>query len=170
MVQVAGAAKKKGDAIFGVGFALRSVRGRPIGFALIFDGGNYHRDRLVKSAQDFSLRQLSRLGEFQIAIADVAGAGESGADVVTEVSRQMQQKMPDTVSVRKRIAPELLLGKRVHPFVKFRSAVAIFAGEGCAYTFGKLAQNVFSRAQCVADALSLRKIMPSFITNKTFST
>src|SRR5580700_2941434 len=82
----------------------------------------------------------------------------------------MQQQVPDTISIRERVAPELLLGKRIYPLVKLHRAVAIVTGECGSNRFGKRAQDFFSGDQWVAPALSLRKIAPSFITKNTFST
>src|SRR5260221_3329631 len=82
----------------------------------------------------------------------------------------MKHQVPDRVAVGKWVAPELLLGKRVHPIVELRGAMTIFTGEGGCDRFGKCAQDFFSRNQCAAPALSLRNIAPSFITKKTFST
>src|SRR5271165_3295100 len=106
------------------------------------------------------LGRLPGFGEFCIAMADIADAGDLRADVVPEVASQVQDQVAGTVAVRKRIAPELFLGKRIHPFVQLDRAPAIFTGKRRTYHTGKFTHEVASCNRCAkpAPANILRRI------------
>jgi len=137
MVQVDGAAEKDGEAILGLGFVLGGVGESPVGVGLAFDGGDDHGDGFIEFAKDGGLRRPVRFGEFEVAVADIAGFGDTCADVIAEIAGEMENQVAHAVAVDVGIAPELILGERINPLVKFGGAHAVFARERRGNGFGK---------------------------------
>ena len=93
--------------------AVRGVRAnagifcRPILSRLGADGLLHHGDGRVKPLQSLLFRRRIRVGEFQRAVADIAGLCDLCADVVIQVSGEMQDEVTEAVSVWERFLPEL---------------------------------------------------------------
>jgi hypothetical protein len=131
VVEVRGAVQNGGEAVGCLGQALRGIGQGPIGFGLVFDSGNHHGDGVVESAKNLCFGRATCLREFEIAIANVAGGGDSGSDVVAEVAREMKDQVASAVAIGKRIHPELFVGKWVDPLMKAGGVRLEFLDKGC---------------------------------------
>src|SRR5579859_742682 len=88
MIGMRGTAQEDGEAILFLA-ALGGIGGAPI-FRRLFAHGFHHQlDGARKIAQDFLLGGSICFRKFTIAIADVTGPRDLGADVIVEISGEM---------------------------------------------------------------------------------
>lgn len=129
MEEVRGAVEESAEAVSGFGFALGGVRQGPIRFLLLLQSGDDHGDGVVEFAKHFGFACAASFREFQIAITNVAGLGDLRADVIVEVTGEVEQKVAGAVAVGVGIAPKLLVRKGINPSVNILGPSAEFAGE-----------------------------------------
>jgi hypothetical protein len=111
---------------------------RPILSRLLANRIYDHRDRAIELPQGFFFCGSRRLREFPATIAHVASARDVRADVVVEISRQVQHQMPDVVPIGKRILPELLVGERIDPPVQLGAYLFKIARQRGVYGVAKV--------------------------------
>ena len=147
VVKVRGAVQDRSETIVGVRFALGGIRQGPVSFGLSFKCRNDHSDGVVELAKHVRLQGVARFGEFQIAVADVAGTGDLRADVIAEVTGKMEDEMADTVGVGKGVSPELLIRQGIDPLVEAGGVLVELIYESTANSLAEVAhQRVSLRA------------------------
>src|SRR5882672_12791151 len=109
MVGMSSRAKKNIEALFRFRLAFGGIFFEPV-FRFLFANRFYdHRNRSVERGEDFFLGSRLRVRKFQVAIAHVTRFRYTRAYVVAQIPRQMQNQMSHAVSVRRGLAPELLV-------------------------------------------------------------
>jgi hypothetical protein len=101
--------------------AFRRISLVPILGGLLANGFGDHVDGAIEILQYLLFAGTRSLGKLAVAIAHISGSGNLCTDVVVEIAGQVQNQMPDVVAVRKWILPELLVRKRLDPFVELRA-------------------------------------------------
>jgi len=81
------------------------------------NGSDDHGDGVVEVFESFVFRRRIRVVELPRAVADVASLRDLRADVVIQVSREVQDQVAETVSEGERPLPELGFGQRRGEFV-----------------------------------------------------
>jgi|GraSoiStandDraft_1057264.scaffolds.fasta_scaffold87823_2 hypothetical protein len=109
MMQMGRTAQKEIEAVARIFLANRGVWLGPIFFGLSRKSPQHCSDRVVKTIHYGSFRRATCFRKFPVAIADVPSAGNLRSDVVVQIAGEMKHKVSETVSERKRLAPELLI-------------------------------------------------------------
>src|SRR5271163_173483 len=134
VISMSGASEKNHESFLSFRFALGRVNRYPIlGLLLLYSRHN-HGNSLVERFHHFLLLWFFRFREFSLAITNITSLRNPRPDVVVQVSSHVQDQMPDTVSVRKRIVPEQLLCQRIDPFVDMLRNIFVVArkvGRNC---------------------------------------
>ncbi len=115
MLDVGGALQEDGEAGVEVG-AVGGVGAGPIFRGLIFYAGEDHGDGLVEETQGLVFGGRIGIIEFARAVANVAGLRDLRADVVVQVSGEVQHEMAEAVAGGVGLAPELGVGERGSEF------------------------------------------------------
>lgn len=116
---MSGAAEKDVEALFGSFFAHGRVGLAPVVFGLGAGGSGDHGDRFGETLQDFRFAGTRRLGEFEVSVSDISRSRDLRADVIVEISGEMEHQMSEAVAERKRLAPELFIAQRIGEFADF---------------------------------------------------
>src|SRR6476646_9290391 len=105
------------------------VRRGPVLVALSRDRLQRHVHRGVEIAKYLGLRPSRGIDELAVARANVAGLRHPRADVIAEVSGEMQHQVAKAVAVRVRLHPELLVGERRGELVHATPATTVVPSE-----------------------------------------
>ena len=89
----------------------------PLLRSLRFNGPYRNFNSSVKPSECFGFRGWIWIGEFQIAVSNVASMEKLLAKIEIQVPSQMQNEVPKTISIRERSRPKLLFVKRGRPLV-----------------------------------------------------
>lgn len=82
------------------------VRGWPLTVRLPEYCRNDCTDGFIEGFEQFVFR-LAAITELQVAVPDVTCTGDLCANVIVQVSREMQDEAADAISIRKRTLPDL---------------------------------------------------------------
>lgn len=107
--QMRGAVQESIKAVAGIFHALRGVGGGPVCLSLPVKSGSDHGNGVAEIFEQQFLWVADRITELQRTVAHVTGPGDLRANVVVQVSREMQKQVPDAVAVRIRPVPYLFL-------------------------------------------------------------
>src|SRR5215475_10623706 len=87
-------------------------------FRLLFaNRGNDHGNRAVERSEDFFFWNLLRLSELPVAVAYITRLRNARANVIVQISGQMKDQVPDTISIGIRLSPKLFRRKAPGPLV-----------------------------------------------------
>src|ERR1700693_1282432 len=75
------------------------------------DGFENHLYGIVEALESLVLRRRIGVVEFARAVAHVAGLGDLRANVVVQISSEMQNQVSEAVAERKGLLPELVMGQ-----------------------------------------------------------
>src|SRR5208282_898128 len=89
----------------------------------------YHLDRLIKFLQRFFLGGPRRVRKFQRTISLITSSHNLRADVVIQVSREMQHEVAEAVAEWKGFKPKLLVAQRSRQLAKHARQFLVTRGQ-----------------------------------------
>jgi hypothetical protein len=124
-----GAAQERREAISGVFHAFGGVSRGPVLFRLFLQSGRDGGDGGVKIPEQKFFWVAGGVAEFKRPVADISRPADLRADVVAQIAGKMQQQVSDTVAIRIRAGPYLLVRKRLNQRVNLLRRFLVIAGE-----------------------------------------
>src|SRR6266478_2761194 len=161
MIRMRGTTHENLEAIRGFRLPLGRVCLSPVLRFLLSNRRHHHRDGAVKGTQRFGLRWRLLVRKFAIAVAQVSRFGDACPDVIVQIAGQVQHQMSSAIPVGIGFAPELLVRKRIHPFVQMGCNIFVICCQPRSYRFAHLCHErgpLCSHPTGYLDELQLRRV------------
>src|SRR6266478_1621583 len=161
MIRMRGTTHENLEAIRGFRLPLGRVCLSPVLRFLLSNRRHHHRDGAVKGTQRFGLRWRLLVRKFAIAVAQVSRFGDACPDVIVQIAGQVQHQMSSAIPVGIGFAPELLVRKRIHPFVQMGCNIFVICCQPRSYRFAHLCHergSLCSHPTGYLDELQLRRV------------
>src|SRR5260370_23897205 len=161
MIRMPGTTHENLEAIRGLRLQLGRVCILPVLRCLLSIRRHLHRDGAVKGTQRFFLRRGPLIRELAVAVAHVSRLRDACADVIVQIAGQVQHQMSSAIPVRIGLTPELLVRKRIHPFVQMGCNIFVICCQPRSYRFVHLCHErgpLCSHPTGYLDELQLRRV------------